>query len=90
MIPEILFIRIADEDSPGSIEDCIILCQQQYQLAMELWETNGSIKCFFCFLFFFFKRVSYNASPIALSAYFTNEYLSGPVKNTATYDTSLM
>src|SRR5487761_516046 len=45
MVPEKTFIRIADEDSPGSLEDHIQRNQQQHQLTMETWEQKGLVEC---------------------------------------------
>jgi RNase H-like domain found in reverse transcriptase len=39
MIPELAFIRIADKDSPGSLEDHTIQSQNQHHLIMKAWET---------------------------------------------------
>ena len=44
MVPEKAFIRIADKDSPGSLEDHIVICQQQYQAVMDEWESKGLIE----------------------------------------------
>ena len=45
MVPEKTFIRIIDEDLPGSLEDHIQRNQQQHRLVMEAWELKGLVEC---------------------------------------------
>jgi Integrase zinc binding domain len=40
MIPESAFIRVADKDSPGSLENLIIQSQNQHRPIMKAWETR--------------------------------------------------
>src|SRR5487761_1770368 len=44
MIPESTFIKVLNEDSPGSLEHRITMCQQLHQPTMKLWETSGAIE----------------------------------------------
>src|SRR5487761_1453758 len=44
MIPEPTFIKVLNEDSPGSLEHRITMCQQHYLSTMKLWETSGAIE----------------------------------------------
>ena len=41
MIPETLFIRVLDEDSPNSLENTIIKTQQHYRPYLEQLESQG-------------------------------------------------
>jgi hypothetical protein len=43
MIPEKAFIKVADKDSSGSLEERIIQSQQQHQLIMKAWEARSQI-----------------------------------------------
>jgi hypothetical protein len=45
MIPESAFIRIADEDSPGSLENHIVQAQNQHQPIMKAWEAQTPLQC---------------------------------------------
>jgi hypothetical protein len=45
MIPEKAFIRVANEDSPGSLEERITQSQQKHQLIMKAWEARAQISC---------------------------------------------
>jgi hypothetical protein len=45
MIPETAFIRVADEDSDGSLENHIIQSQNQHQPIMKAWEIQTPLQC---------------------------------------------
>ena len=44
MLPEAMFIRVADTDSDESLESLITDCQNQYTSTMEEWESTYPIK----------------------------------------------
>jgi Integrase zinc binding domain len=44
MLPEPLFIRVTDEDSPGSIEHFITIVQNNNRLLMKEWENTFPIE----------------------------------------------
>src|SRR6266545_2497071 len=44
LLPEPLFIKVADEDSPGSLEDHITIAQKHHQQTMNQWHQKGWIK----------------------------------------------
>jgi hypothetical protein len=45
MIPESAFIRVTDEDSLGSLENCITQSQQEHQPIMKAWEACTPLLC---------------------------------------------
>jgi RNase H-like domain found in reverse transcriptase/Reverse transcriptase (RNA-dependent DNA polymerase)/Integrase zinc binding domain len=45
MLPEPLFIRVADEDSPGSVEHFIMIVQNNNHTLMKEWESTFPIEC---------------------------------------------
>src|SRR6266545_1698422 len=44
LLPEPLFIKVADEDSPRSLENHIMTAQEQHQQTMNQWHRKGWIK----------------------------------------------